>query len=210
LKDLGSFVMIVMTSMETNDVDEMTLVIKSIATCSANLIAGLARIVAELDSRNNLADVFVTRSASSAHETSWSRICFEIILQQKDGMSVRWSPQKIECIERDFERGSIWCDVRQGLRDAYDRKPTLKQLLDQCRSTTACDENWSYVQQRFQHPKEFCGGLATAFPCTSSVKCDFSIVNWEKDDCRIALTDLSLESSIFHSKQFDKISSIAL
>jgi hypothetical protein len=49
--------------------------------------------------------------------------------------------------------------------------------------------------------------IATAFPGTSSVESDFSIVNWEKDDCRIALTDLSLEG-IFHSKQFDKISPI--
>jgi hypothetical protein len=44
LKDLGSFVM---TVMETMDVDEQAVVIKSIATCSASLITGFARIVAE-------------------------------------------------------------------------------------------------------------------------------------------------------------------
>jgi hypothetical protein len=45
-----------MAAMEHNGVDEMAVVIKSIATCSVNLIAGLARIVAELDSRNDAAD----------------------------------------------------------------------------------------------------------------------------------------------------------
>jgi hypothetical protein len=83
----------------------------------------------------------------------------------------------------------------------------LKQVLDKCNSTTSVDEGWSYVATRFDHLKEFGGGLATAFPGTPSVESDCSIVNWEKDDCRISLTDISLEG-IFHSKLFDKIRSI--
>jgi hypothetical protein len=46
-KDLGSFVM---GAMEKIDLDEMALVVKSVATCSVNLIAALASIVAERDS----------------------------------------------------------------------------------------------------------------------------------------------------------------
>ena len=62
------------------------------------------------------------------------------------------------------------------------------------------------MQERFKHLKLFCGGLATAFPGTSTVESDFSVVKWEKDDCRIALRDFSLEG-ILHAKQFTKISS---
>jgi hypothetical protein len=116
-----------------------------------------------------------------------------------DCLSARWSLQKIEHRERDFE----------GLRGAYDREPLLKQVLDKCNSTASFDEGWSYVANRFDRLKEFCGGLATAFPGTPSVESDFSIVYWEKGDCRISLTDISLEG-IFHSKQFDKIRSIGL
>jgi hypothetical protein len=71
------------------------------------------------------------------------------------------------------------------------------------------DEGWSYVANRFDHLKEFYGGLASAFPGTSSVKSDFSIVYWEKEYCRISLTAISLEG-IFHYNQFDKIRSIGL
>jgi hypothetical protein len=72
-------------------------------------------------------------------------------------------------------------------------------VLDKCNSTALFDEGWSYVANRFDRLKEFCGGLAIAFPGTPSVENDFSIVYWEKDDCRISLTDISLEG-IFHSK----------
>ena len=65
------------------------------------------------------------------------------------------------------------------------------------------------MQENFEHLKKFCGGLATAFPDMSSVESDILIVNWEKNDCWISLTDISLEG-IFHCKQFDKISSIVL
>ena len=59
------------------------------------------------------------------------------------------------------------------------------------------------MQERFKHLKLFCGGLATAFPGTSTVESDFSVVKWEKDDCRIALTDFVLKG-ILHAKQFTK------
>jgi hypothetical protein len=54
----------------------------------------------------------------------------------------------------------------------------------------------------------FCGGLATAFPGTSSVESDFSIVKWEKDDCQIGLTNFSLEG-ILHAKQFTRLQSMS-
>jgi hypothetical protein len=49
LKDLGSFVI---GSKEKIGLDEMALVIKSVATCSVNLITALASAVAESDSLN--------------------------------------------------------------------------------------------------------------------------------------------------------------
>ena len=85
----------------------------------------------------------------------------------------------------------------------------MKQVLDKCSSVTTFDDGWSDVEELFKRLNEFCGDLATAFPGTSSVESDFSILNWEKDDCRVSLPDFSLEG-ILHSKQFDKINSISL
>ena len=51
---------------------------------------------------------------------------------------------------------------------------------------------------------EFVGGLAAVFPGTSTVESDFSVVNHEKDDGRVLLTDFSLDA-ILHSKQHEEI-----
>jgi hypothetical protein len=195
LRDLGTFVI---GAMEQIRADEMAEVIKSIATCSVNLIAGLANIVAERDSRNDAAESMPPVLPHQLVKLRGQEFA-NIIIQQKERLSVRWSAKMIDDIERDFE----------DLRGAYEREPSLKQFLDKCSSVTTFDEGWSYVEKRFEHLNEFCGGLATAFPGTSSVESDFSILNWEKDYCRVSLSDFSLEG-ILHSKQFDKINSIGL
>jgi hypothetical protein len=81
----------------------------------------------------------------------------------------------------------------------------LKQVVDKCSSMTTFDEGWSHVTNRFDHLKEFCVGLATAFP-GASVESDFSIFNWEKDK---KIAEISWEG-ILHSKQFDMIRLLGL
>jgi hypothetical protein len=64
------------------------------------------------------------------------------------------------------------------------------------------------VHNRFKHVNEkFWERLATALPGTSSMESKSSIVNWANDNGRICLPDIFLEG-IFHSKQFEKVSSI--
>ena len=46
--------------------------------------------------------------------------------------------------------------------------------------------------------------MATAFPGTSNVEGNFSIVKWEKDVMQMSLSDFSLEG-ILHAKQYNKI-----
>ena len=48
--------------------------------------------------------------------------------------------------------------------------------------------------------ENFCGGLATVFPGTASVESNFSILKWEKDDGKPALTNF-LFQGILHGKQ---------
>jgi hypothetical protein len=53
----------------------------------------------------------------------------------------------------------------------------------------------------FHALRDFFGGLSTVMPTTASVEADFSIINWEKDDFRTSLTEMSLEG-IKHSNQY--------
>jgi hypothetical protein len=138
LKDLGS---VVVGAKEKIDLDEMALVVKSVATCSVNLFTALASVVAERDS--------LPHQLVKFHGLEFA----DVVLKQMDRMSARWSLQKIEHRERDFE----------GLRGAYDREPLLKQVLDTCNSTASFDEGWSYVANRFDRLKEFCGAWPLHF-----------------------------------------------
>ena len=172
------------------------MVVKSLATCSVKLIAGLARIVAERDLQNDAADAMPPVLLHLLVKLCGQEFA-DVIRRQRCRLSMRWNMHNIERIEQDFE----------GLLGAYQRERPLKEVLDQCSHKTTFDEGWKHVHGRFEYLKKFCGGLATAFPGTSTVESDFSIVKWEKDDCRVALTDFSLEG-ILHTKQFDKLCSI--
>jgi hypothetical protein len=67
-----------------------------------------------------------------------------IVRLQIDRLSSHWSPQHIELIELDF----------QDLCSAYEREPSLKQVLDQCNSKTSFEQGWDYVLERFEQPLE--------------------------------------------------------
>ena len=82
--------------------NEMAEVIMSIATCSVNLIAGLANIVAERDSRNDAAESMPPVLPHQLVKLR-GREFTNIIMQQKDRLNVRWSVNMIDHIKRDFE-----------------------------------------------------------------------------------------------------------
>ena len=63
-------------------------------------------------------------------------------------------------------------------------------------------QGWNCIGEgRFPFLKDYCDGLATVFPGTATVESDFSSINYEKNDHRSVLTDLSLEA-ILHAKQY--------
>ena len=52
--------------------------------------------------------------------------------------------------------------------------------------------------------REFCGGLATMFPNIAPVAEYFSVIGWEKNDCRHNLTDFSLQG-IIQGNQYQRL-----
>lgn len=67
------------------------------------------------------------------------------------------------------------------------------------------DAAWGHCSGRFARLEDFCGGLASTCAKISTVKSDFSVIGWNKNEHRQSLTDFSL-ISILCAKQFERIS----
>jgi hypothetical protein len=83
----------------------------------------------------------------------------------------------------------------------------VKTKIDQYDHTTSTNSALDDLKGRFEALRAFSGNLATAFPNTTSVESDFSILKWEKDDNRKTMTNLSQED-IFQAKQRELVKSI--
>lgn len=66
---------------------------------------------------------------------------------------------------------------------------------------------WAPLDNRFRLQRQFCGGLASAFPGTATVESDFSVLKWDYDEFRTSHTEVSLEG-IRQCKQFKKVGAI--
>jgi hypothetical protein len=88
--------------------------------------------------------------------------------KQKEHLLKRWTEVEIDGIEWES----------QELKLAYQIEGLLKDALDNCDYKTSFQTGWNYVQNQFNSIKLFCGGMATAFPGTSNVESNFSIVKW--------------------------------
>ena len=92
---------------------------------------------------------------------------------------------------------------------AHAREPELKATLESHNEKTLFNEAWDCLKGRFPLLRQLCGGLATAFPNTTSVESDYSLAQWEKDNSRTSLTSLSL-AGVMHAKQFDVLKGIVV
>ena len=163
LEDLGHYVI---TAIDEVGLEAMTPIVKNIAACSVELIAKIAAIVCERDSPRNDASDFMPPVLPHQLVKVRGRGFANVVRLQFDRLSACWSLQHVELIELDF----------QDLCSAYDTPISI----DQCDAKTAFEQGCGYALERFKHLKTFCGGLATAFPGTSTVKSDFSVVKWRR------------------------------
>ena len=89
----------------------------------------------------------------------------------------------------------------QTFKENYKYDSGFKSAIDNTNNRkNSLQDNWIAFQSSYTKLIEFCGGLASVFPGTSPVKSDFSIIGWEKDECRFNVTDLSLEG-VLYSKE---------
>jgi hypothetical protein len=124
----------------------------------------------------------------------------EIILAQKVRLEDSFDQDKVASISGEFA----------SLKRAYREEQNLREAMDNCDEASASFEKcWSLVLGLFPVLHEFCGGLASVFPNTTTVEAEFSILGWEKNVNRESLTDFSLEG-ILHSKQWPELKKLEI
>ena len=156
--------------------------VDTIGATIINMIEGVHGIVAERDSRNEQGQSLPPVMPHRLRHVR-GREFSDIVRQQLERLRSRWTANDIDQIELEFSR---FLAVVRG-------EEMLRAALENCDNQTTFEQGWSLLGKRFPLLEKFCGGLASVFPGTSSVESDFSVVKWEKDDNRIALTDFSLE-----------------
>lgn len=197
LINLGSHVIYCLNTMEA---DVVKCMIEDLCNTTLQLIENITDIVVERDSSNEPCTSTTYPAVLPFELVEMSGRDFSVLLQkQRKRLSYRWKKHKIQAIETQF----------QELLAFAGRDKILQEKFNKCDPKTSFEEAWDMVGSRFEDLREFCGGLSTAFPGTSTVESDFSVVKGEKDIHRSSLTDLSLEG-ILHTKQFEELSSIGL
>ena len=131
LEDLGNYVI---AAIDEVGLEAMTPIVKNIATCCVELIAKIAAIVCERDSRNDAAD-FMPPVLPHQLVKLRGREFSNVVRLQFDRLSACWTPQHVELIELDF----------QDLCSAYERVPALKQVIDQCDAKTTFEQGWAML-----------------------------------------------------------------
>ena len=119
----------------------------------------------------------------------------EIVAKQEKRYCTLYTTNDLEIVQQQH----------RDLLSAYRSEDCLYDAITNFTNMLSFTDGWRCAGSgRFQHLKEFCGGLATVFSSTATVESDFSIINCEKNSRRSALTDLSLEG-ILHLTQFDMV-----
>jgi hypothetical protein len=98
----------------------------------------------------------------------------------------------------------VIADEHKALIMAHRREEVLRTCIDSGDNSTSFETGWGTLSSRFPNLAEFCGGVATIFPGSSTVESDFSVLRMEKDAHRKKISDFGLEG-VLQSKQFKRI-----
>lgn len=113
---------------------------------------------------------------------------FSIVKQQKQRLLQTWSEQDLSKLEDQFRSFKEHVSNSTGSQAEIEKYSSCS-----VEGAGVFQKSWSTFCTRFPLLVQFFGGLGSVFPGTSSVESDFSILQWEKDEHRAHLTNLSLE-----------------
>jgi len=120
----------------------------------------------------------------------------DLLVLQRPRLGAFYSEEELISIGREFK------DFQSQLR----HEPEFKEMI-LGQNGMDFEDAWSLLRKSYPLMCQFFGGLASVSPGTSTVESDFSIIGYEKDDYRQALTNFSLEG-IMQCKQFELLGKI--
>jgi hypothetical protein len=95
----------------------------------------------------------------------------------------------------------ITADEHKVLVHAYQSEPMLKQGIDVLSSKLSFKDGWNLLGIRFPNLMDYYGVVVMLFPEINIVESNFSVLRWEKDEYRKALSDFGLED-VLQTKQY--------
>lgn len=131
LENLGLFIA---GKIEETSAEAMAELVKGLAVCTVNLIAGVISIVAERDSSNEAA-----AEMSPVLPHLRGRKFSDILKVQTPRLRTTCLITEIDIIEQEFAQ----------LQSAYHRESSFKAVLDACGTHTSFKEGWKLTQDRF-------------------------------------------------------------
>jgi hypothetical protein len=184
IDDKGSFVM------DSFLASNQDLVITEVGTFAAAIFAGMCKVKAERNEANKPSN-FMSPPVYPIQVVQLRPGDFirKVLNTYKSHVSKFWTEAKVEEIEK--EHAMLWGHYRKDV--------CVKSQIDGTMPSSSFNEAWDKLGS-YKTLRAFCGGLATAFPNSTSVESDFSILKWELNANRTALMHLSLEG-IFQAKQ---------
>lgn len=188
----------VLEALDSLEVDDVHVLASSIGKLFVEAADGISQIECERGASNEPADQL---PAVLPHELAHldMRQFAKVLQLHRDRLLPVFKAEGIESISQQFSQ------FLRALRQEPQFKDAVLGASDASKSFREC---WAPTNYRFPLLQDFCGGLAAAFPNTATVESDFSIIGWEKDDCRMDLTDFSLEG-ILHSKQYSRLQKLS-
>jgi len=196
IDEFGGFVQIKMDTLKTsNTADDKEVYERIISTIgkfalelgkfALELVIGIQKVVAERDAHNSAADEIPAVLPLDLFAAN-SRVFTSALQKQRIRLLQKFEAEEVEKIDDQF----------RSLRLAIREETGLKSVLEakHSKADASFEECWSPLANKYNELKNFCGGVASVMPRTSSVESDFSLINWVKDPNSQQLTDFSLES----------------
>ena len=195
VEDLGLFVKDHLASMDRGNHDTMFQL--SVATI-LGLVNGISAVVAEKNEDN---EAYINAGPGVA-----THQLFRIL----PGYLSVYLYCYGECLKYTVRIGQIDNISRQhkALYDTYRRQPELNSSIDRFYDGGVYRNAWNGLHNAYSVLESFVGGLATIFPCTSTVERNFLVVKY-KGKKSIILSGASLKG-ILHEKQYQCMRSLGV
>jgi hypothetical protein len=162
IKDQGSFSQKCYAGLDENNQKDVVLQISQFALF---IVAGCDHVKAEQDGNNNASELDASLVVPHELVKVVSRHFISDVLNiYRPRLDRFWSEEEIDEIEVE------WRDLIK----RYNNDQHIEQIINSYKHTMSFNEAWDKIGIPFNRLRQFCSGLATTFPNTTSVELDFS------------------------------------